>query len=446
MTQGRDGISLAQAALRLMEVARRLSLVAAMLSIAALVTGTAGTSYAGPSLPDSVVVSNFGSLFAGSFETFAAGSVSNSIPKFLVIGCKTDKSAAKPCVDNTLLGDGNGAAGNAQSSLTGNIAIAVPLGIAGVFPNGFVETYPYGANGNSSATSIIVSPAGAPDLTGISLGQGVAFEDPFDGVHTLGLDILAVANFTPVVVAPDLGIPGLGLCAPNSPGFSLGIITEYDTTLLLPGINDTPPLNNSPVNGGTHNATIGGCDTFLAGPVGVAFDAEGFLYVVNAGFAPTTSFVTVYEPDAHGNALPIAIVGTGALVNPAFVAVASGPFVDDFPLPQDTIYVTDVGDNSIKIFAPFDPATCFTAALPFGCFGTQLGTIQGGATKLKRPEGIALDPSGENLYVVNNNRNSLSVFENFSGGGNISPTLTIKGRGSQMNFPVGVALPAFSPP
>ena len=45
MTQGRDGISLAQGgARRLMGVARRLSVVAAVFVSAALVAGTAGTS------------------------------------------------------------------------------------------------------------------------------------------------------------------------------------------------------------------------------------------------------------------------------------------------------------------------------------------------------------------------------------------------------------------
>src|SRR5208337_2466064 len=305
--------------------------------------------------------------------------------------------------------------------LTGDIAVAVPLGIAGVFPNGFVETYPFGANGNSSATSIIVSPAGAPDLTGISLGQGVAFEDPFDGVHTLGLDILAVANFTPLVVGPDLHIPGLGLCAPNAPGFSLGTISEYDTTFLLPGINDTPPLNNSPVTGLTppattfsHNATIGGCDTFLLGPVGVAFDDSGDLFVVNE----TGKYVTVYAPGAHGNAIPIAFIGAigptaGAFVDPLYIAVS---------LDGNTMYVTDAGDNSIKIF------DVFTNLEEFAFTGTQLGTTQGGHTKLKRPEGIALSAGG-NLYVVNNNANSLSVFEDVgTSGGNISPTLIISGK------------------
>jgi hypothetical protein len=442
MIQGRDGISLAHArALKLMGVARQLSLVAAVLVIAALVAGTAGTSYAKNVLLDTVVVSNYGAAFAGSIETFAAGS--NAKPKFLIQGT------------NTLLGIGTGAAGDAQSSLNGDIAVTVPLVLLPIgLPNGFVEIYPFGANGNSSFAEIIASPAGFPDLTGLSLPQGVAFEDPFDGLHTLGLDIVAVSNYTPAVVGPDLHIPGLGLCAPNAPGFSLGTITEYDKTLLIPGVNDIPPLDNSPVIALTsatppapysHNATIGGCDTYLLGPVGLAFDAEGFLSVVDEAGA----FVTVYEPGAHGNALPIAFIGAvgaaaGAFKDPMYVAVKSGVPELPFGFPDDVIYVTDAGDNSIKIFAPF--TNCFTAGLPFACEGTELGVIQGGSTKLKRPEGIALSADG-NLYVVNNNGNSLNEYANVgTSGGDIPPTLIISGKAAKMNLPVGVALPQFPPP
>jgi len=487
MTQGRDGISLAPGgARRQMGVARRPWSIAAVVKLcAALVAGTSGTSYAKRMLSDTVVVSNFGVLFNGSIETFAAGSLINASPEFFIKG------------SNTLLGDGNGAAGDAQSSLTVNNAVAVPLGIAGVFPNGFFEIYPFGANGNSTAISIVASPAGAPDLTGLDVNQGIAYEDPFDGLHTLGFDIIAASNFAVVAFGPDLDIPGLGLCAPQAPGFSLGTITEYNATLLLPGVNDTSPLNNSPVctnacvatdtcpnppgtdicpAANLKPATIGGCDTFLAGPVGVAYDDTGILFAVNSGFFPTPNaeYVTAYDPNlpfpygGFGNVLPIAIVGSGPanpaspvpLINPTFVAVESGPvvYVDGFPLPQDIIFVTDLGDNSIKIFAPFEPETCFTDALPFACAGLELAEIKGRATKLKRPEGIALSVEG-NLYVVNN---SISTLEEFpaatiesviEGGGQQNvrasyelPAVIGNRNKPKMNFPVGVALPAFSPP
>src|SRR5208282_6284011 len=186
MAQGRDEISLAHAwALKLMGVARQLSRVAAVFVIAAFVAGTAGTSHAGPSLSDTVVVSNFGVLFAGSFETFAAGSKMSSRPEYLVIGCKKGKPGVPtPCVDNTFLSLGNGAGDVAQSSLTGDIAVTVPLGVPGLCTAGCVGVWTPGENGNSApiqflggpAGSTVVSPLPFPVLnndTGFSLEQGI---------------------------------------------------------------------------------------------------------------------------------------------------------------------------------------------------------------------------------------------------------------------------------
>ncbi len=450
------GISAARAvALRSIEVARQLSLVAGVFVIAALLAATARTSYASPpTLSDAVVVSNFGVLFAGSVETFAVGSKNNAVPEFLIIGCKKGKpKTPTPCVDNTLLSDGNGAGGDAQSSLTGDIAVTVPLGIAGVFPAGLVEIWPFGAYGNSSATSILV---GSPTTTGIDLDQGVGFEDPVDGINPFGDDILAVANFLPAVVdPPDIVIPlppplppiVIGLCgAAPLPGFSLGTVTEYDATFLAPGLNFTTPLNNSPVNvaiGESSNATLGGCGTFLFGPTGVAFDTEGDLYVVNEAGAPALSYVTVYDPTApfpyggFGNALPISIIGFpdggptgGDLVDGVFVAVDS-----DF-----NVYVTDEATNSIVIFQPFENFN--------GLYydGALVGTIHGGATRLNRPQGIAVSADG-NLYVVNNNKNTLLEFEDAEDDDidflDIPPTVIIAGTKTGLNFPVGAALPQF---
>ncbi|MGA8645041.1 hypothetical protein [Candidatus Binatus sp.] len=455
------------------------AVAAVMMLCTALIAGTTGTSYAKEVLSDTVIVSNYGAAFAGSLETFIAGSLNNASPFKDVKG------------GNTLLGAATGPAGDAQSSITGQIAVTNPLQLIAFTPflNGWISIFSAGANGNSQPDAVIASPTGvgAPDLTGLDLPQGVAYSDGF----VIGSDEIAVSNFAVVVVGPDLDIPGLGLCTPNSPGFSLGTITEYPTDGLTPfspgfnGVNDIPPTNNTPVTALitppppalpfeiSQNATIGGCDTYLAGPVGVAFDSTGDLFAVNAGFVPTTSYVTAYDPNlpapygGFGNALPIAIVGAGPaneltpspLVDPAFVAVETGPVVDvdDVPLPQDIIFVTDAGDNSIKIFAPFYPASCFTEDLPFACAGLELAEIQGSKTKLKRPQGIAIDPAG-NLYVVNN---TISTLEEFSaetvesvieagGTQNVRASYMLPGvignrNKPKMSLPVGLALQAFTP-
>src|SRR5271156_4438547 len=92
MTQSTDGISLAPGGMRLLGVTRPLSLVAAVLTVVALVFGAAGTSFAKnphAKLLDTVVVSDYGSAFAGSVETFLEGSGHKANPKFYVNGSNT---------------------------------------------------------------------------------------------------------------------------------------------------------------------------------------------------------------------------------------------------------------------------------------------------------------------------------------------------------------------
>ncbi|MGH7923199.1 MAG: hypothetical protein ACREQH_01255, partial [Candidatus Binatus sp.] len=291
--------------------------------------------------------------------------------------------------------------------------------------------------------------------------QGVAFESPFDGVYP-GEDIVAITNTLPAVIGPD---PGFGLCAapPAGAGFTLGTITEFARSSLntgtpgSPGYNDLlEPFNNSPVTAlddttmtmpYSANATIGGCDTFLLGPVGAAFDQTGFLFVVNeaAVSAGGPGFVTVYLPGEYGNTYPFAAIGIpgsdteGIFKDPAYVTVSSA--LDFF---DDVIFVTDVGDNSVKIVAPFTDG-CEGPPF-FFCQGTLLGTIQGNKTRLKRPEGVALGVDDGALYVVSDAKNSLLMFTDFTeSGGNISPTLILSGKSPRMNLPVDVALPEFTP-
>jgi hypothetical protein len=473
MTEGRDGISLAQGVTaKFMRVAPRLPLVAAMLLFTALVAGTSGTSYAHkpPKRPllDTVVVSNYGSAFAGSVETFVAGSTLNTKPFKWLKG------------PNTLLGEGTGAGGDAQSSLTGEIAVTIPVVLLPLpAPNGFVMLFSAGATGNSQPDYLIGSPTafGAPDFTGLDVPTGVAYANPFyfvdGGVKAANQsskssgvlvdeDVIAVTNFAVTVIGPGDYNPiddiYIGYCAPLTavPGFSLGTVNYYDTFGLIPfsppfnGVNDIDPLDNSPVTTptGSKNASLGGCATFLFGPVGIAFDQENDVYVVNEAGTGTAlgAYVTVYADDGYpygisGNAVPIAIVGltgptAGDLINPMFVTVD-----DDYDM-----WVTDAGDNSIKVFYAFTNGTS-----PFLYYqGEEEGVIQGGATKLKRPEGITI-ADDFNLYVVNNSGNSLNEYADVLDTccGNVPPTLILSGvigrQGPGLNLPVGVAEPQFTP-
>ena len=170
-------------------------------------------------------------------------------------------------------------------------------------------------------------------------------------------------------------------------------------------------------------------------------------------FNHVPTFVTVYAPGAYGDYdagdfVPVAIIGLegetgGTLDNPVYIAVSSGNYISrETGLPNDIIFVSDVGQSNIQIYDPFDPESFDE----FFFTGTLLGTIEGGKTKFKRPEGIALGNDDGALYVVNNNGNSLQMFTDFTtSGGNIPPTLQIQTRSSRLHFPVGVAVANFFP-
>jgi len=230
MTQCRDGISLApKSAQGLMGVARRLSVTVAMFVVAALL-GTAGTSHAkhhrqGPSLLDTVTVSNNGSAFGGSINTYKAGSGPGNRPFLWIRG------------GNTLLSSGTGAAGVSVSSLDDHIGVTAPIDLIdltgfGGFPSalactsagtpvpcctgfhtgdcesgtGFAAIFSPGATGNSPPESVIgtrnvtlgnvivgCTDVGMPlpcctgpnagtcniNVSGVNTAQAIAFEDPF---------------------------------------------------------------------------------------------------------------------------------------------------------------------------------------------------------------------------------------------------------------------------
>jgi len=488
-----------RAALAFKEVARQLSLVAVMFSVAALVMGTAGTSYAKKAsggdaaiLLDTIVVSNFGSGTAGSIVTFPLGSTMGSGAATRIIG------------SNTFLGDGNGATGDTRGSFSLNVAVGAN-GVAGLLPAGFVLVFGPTANQNSFPGVLIGSPlnpdpTGDPflfDFSGVTLPQGVAYADPFASLTGEFFDegfgeLLAVANFaytpapTSVVVGPDGAVPGpaQGICAvnPQEP-FGEGSITEYLSAFLLPlnpqslatSVSDEPPfpfpfdtpptvtVENSAFvppqpEIRTANVTIGGCASWLLGPIGLTFDSEGFLYVVNE----VGKYVTVYEPEAIGDAIPVAIIGlagdtAGAFVDPNYIAIVN----DDGDPGDDVIAVTDVGTSknissqgSVKFFEPFEdcPEVPLLPVPAFTCYGEQTATLQGKATKLKRPLGIAAEAADDDFddvfYVANNNKNTVQEyvgFDFFGGSQNVPPTLTLNKKKTFLNFPVGVALSQFTP-
>jgi hypothetical protein len=258
------------------------------------------------------------------------------------------------------------------------------------------------------------------------------------------------------------------------------------------------------------NASIAGCLTSLAGPRNLSFDQFGFLFVVNNAPPLTVPpaanalsilphFLSVFDrnaalettpPFSQGDVFPLALIGiagTGTertLGQPVDVAVATLGFENDLA------FVTDTGESAhgvdLNCTAAGKPYACCTGgpasvppqtlgtgtcpaipagvkifdvftnpdlAVGFAFSGQLLATIQGPATKLKTPEGIALSADGDTLYVANLATETLSMFtdvtqiETQTGSLNIAPTVTISGSTASMALPNGARVfPQFSGP
>jgi len=181
-------------------------------------------------------------------------------------------------------------------------------------------------------------------------------------------------------------------------------------------------------NGNTApSSTIGGPNTGLYVPEGIALDASGNIYVANRVGGPLgTGSVTVYPAGSNDNVTPsstIAGPNTGlnntGLNNPYGIALDA----------KGNIYVTNASSDTVT-------------AYPAGSNGnaTPSSTIGGPNTGLANPAGIALDASG-NIYVANESDTTVTVYPAGSNG-NVPPSSTIGGSNTGLDTPFGIALDA----
>lgn len=189
-----------------------------------------------------------------------------------------------------------------------------------------------------------------------------------------------------------IDVPGGNVWGVAADEEGLLYVTREDNAVAVyaPGATGTtPPLR-----------LIQGADTQLNKPRQPAIDPQGRLLVPSG----VGNAVSVFPAGATGNASPVRALTEG-LSFPTAVAVDG----------TGDIYVTNYSSDSVTVYEATQPGT--------GADGTPIRTIQGSATGLDTPTGIAVAPNGD-VYVASYENRSVSVFGAGSNG-NVPPKRTI---------------------
>jgi YVTN family beta-propeller protein len=161
----------------------------------------------------------------------------------------------------------------------------------------------------------------------------------------------------------------------------------------------------SVINAATCNAAdTSGCGqkpatvTVGAGPTGLAVDpATDTIYVANNGLGVNSRTVSVINGTTCN-----AADTSGCGQKPATVLVGRAPFYAAFDAINKTVYVTDIGGNSVSMI---NARTC-NATVTAGC-GRKPATVAVG----RSPIPVTVDPRTNTVYVGNNGDATVSLID-----------------------------------
>jgi DNA-binding beta-propeller fold protein YncE len=158
------------------------------------------------------------------------------------------------------------------------------------------------------------------------------------------------------------------------------------------------------------------------------------LYVTDIG---TNSILVFNNPGTlNGNVAPDRMIsGSNTTLN-----FPKGLWLDS---TSNRLYVANAGTNSILVFN--NPGTLNGNVAP-----NPASTISGSNTTLNGPWGLWLDSTSNRLYVANANNSSILVFNNPNAppgfcpicrpNGNVAPDRKVSGSNTTLNTPVGLWL------
>jgi len=241
-----------------------------------------------------------------------------------------------------------------------------------------VTVYAQGSNGNTAPIAII-----SGSNTGLNNPQGIAL-DSSGNIYVADLGAFSVLVYPPL-------------------GSSTGLVNESPT------------------------ATIGGSNTGLSLPLGIAVDSSGNIYVTDLGVSNVLVYPALGSSTGFLNESPTATISgskTG-LSFPFGIAVDSNA----------NIYVADFVAASVFVYPPVGSSTGVVNESP-------TATISGSNTGLLGPHGVALDSSA-NIYLADSSAAKVFVYPplaSSTGQHNEVPTITIGGSNTGLNLPNGIGL------
>jgi hypothetical protein len=225
----------------------------------------------------------------------------------------------------------------------------------------------------------------------------------FSGNAALGYPLTAKGNAAPAI---DVNGKLTGL------GHADNIALDAASNIYI-SINDkTIGVYAANANGDARRIRkIGGSNTQLSFPIGVAVDSKGHLYVADCG----NGDVKVFASRANGNVAPIRVIG-----------LTTGCTIEEAVDAKDDLYVTS-GDNVISEFSSYAHGNNPIRQIDEKEASPGVGV-----------RSVAIDSQG-NLYAGNLLAKDIRVFSP-SASGTASPIRTIAGSQTHLGAPTGIAL------
>lgn len=267
-----------------------------------------------------------------------------------------------------------------------------------------------GCTAKGSGTPVTPFPPSQTHVYAFNAGQSSG------GGSITSYPIAAVGNVTPATTISGnltgLDTPLFGTINASGTAYAPNVNANSVTTYIAGSTGNIGPTGD-----------LAGPNTGLGEPSGVGIATSGDYYVCNPEGGSAYTSVTEYAAGSSGNASPLATIRGAAttLNSPVDVALDSSTY----------IYVSNNSASSgggwIAVFSPNSNGNIAPARL-----------LQGSATGLNEPEGIALDTSGD-LYVSNHAGNSVTVYAP-GANGNVAPIRAISGSKTRLSGPTGIAV------